>query len=396
MFTAGILSNLAIYDNFANKLSKEINVLKYDLDNSIDNIVSFLESNHINFLIVSGLWLPTEYPFIEKFKKINIPHFFPSRDHIAELEYNKFRAKELLKKLGIPTANGYKSNGAEVFEKYYKIPRPFVLKFFKYLAGRQTIIVTDQNFQEVYNELFSHKLFSNRLPTNVNDDWACVIEEYVNIKSEESYHVLMNEKNWTFFGSARDYKKVKDGDQGFNYFSAGAYSVNVVNHKINEYADKIFNHFQKIGNPYKGFLFFGIAYTESGDPIVLELNTRSGDPELIPMLSSITNNLTDIFYPASTNLRIPEIKHDNSKTVTIRLLNTDSNWNNEATSLPDIKNIPSDIIYNIEGGKKFTNKHSLFSCTKESVDEASQTIYRYLSTQNLGQFYYRKDIGVLK
>ncbi|NBU81490.1 MAG: phosphoribosylamine--glycine ligase, partial [Flavobacteriaceae bacterium] len=103
----------------------------------------------------------------------------------------------------------------------------------------------------------------------------------------------MNESNWQFFGSARDYKKIHEGDKGHNYISSGAYSLNKPNFKINEYADKIFQHFKSIGIPYKGFLFIGIAYMENGDPIVLELNTRSGDPELVPMISSLENNLSE-------------------------------------------------------------------------------------------------------
>jgi phosphoribosylamine--glycine ligase len=223
-----------------------------------------------------------------------------------------------------------------------------------------------------------------------------VIEDVINIKREYSYHILANETNWEYLGSARDYKRIEDGDKGFNSVSMGAYNTNDVDPVVHEYANKIFNFLKNRGTPYKGIMFLGIAVDENDTPHILEINTRAGDPELQVILSSITNDLGELFLAASTGNTIPKITHNSNKTVTVRLTNRVYDWTKPASFLPRLDPAPTNILIGIEGTELFFIKHSVFTASGDSHQEASEEIYKYLDKQFVGQYRYRKDIGILK
>jgi phosphoribosylamine-glycine ligase len=145
-------------------------------------------------------------------------------------------------------------------------------------------------------------------------------------------------------------------------------------------------------------MFVGIAIDENDVPTVLEINTRCGDPEINVILRSVDNNLADLMYAASTDNVIPDVVYNNLKTVTIRLVNSMYNWKEPATKLPNLTKVPDNICHSIEGGegrKDFSITHSIFTCSTDTHENASKEIYNYLSTQDLGQYRYRSDIGIL-
>lgn len=420
--TIAILSSTSGYHQLAQTLSLNENVFHYgshpdvletdsyhpvpvfipvknDIDQEIKKILKHLKKQKIDFVMANGLSVPANQLIHSELNSMNIPYFFVNRK-VAAFEYNKFLCKQMLNELGIPTAKSIGNsqfNGKYLFENFYSIPRPFVVKSYPYQHGRQTTIVDNDNYQEVFLNLFSGKLGKGFLPTNINDDFGLVIEECVDIKKELSCHFLLNSSGWQYFGSARDYKKVLEDDIGFNSMSFGAYNVHTIDYKIFDYADKIYKHFKKIGIPYKGFLFLGIAINENNVPVVLEINTRSGDPEFETIVKSVTNNLSDLFLSCAADSKIPEVKHDNTKkTVTVSLVKNVYDWTTKATDVPILKNIPNNISVGLEGSPECYLKHSGITATAGSHKAASNRIYKYLKKQDLGQFRYRTDIGILK
>jgi len=217
---------------------------------------------------------------------------------------------------------------------------------------------------------------------------------------------LFNRSGWKYLGSARDYKKLKDGDSGYNTVGLGCYNVDP-DPIVHEYADKIFNFLKdylgKSNDFYRGFIFLGIAVDKNNVPYILEINTRSGDPELCSILGSVENNLSELFYAASADLPIPDVIHNNKSTVSVRVFNRVYDWLRPASFLPKFENIPDNIIQSIEtcagatmGIERYYIKHSLFTTTANSRQEAAKRIYDYLDTQYVGQFTYRRDIGYLE
>jgi phosphoribosylamine--glycine ligase len=414
-----ILSSTSSYHHLAQMLAKESTVYHYGANSSVlpstnyipihsempadralsdSEVFAFLEnikSKNIDFALASGLPIPADNRIHRGLKNLHIPYFFANREVIA-LEYNKFTCKKMLNKLGIPTGVGEQVTGLYLFENFKSIPRPFVVKLYPYQYGKQTVIVTDDNHEEVFLDLFSKKLGKESRISNINDDFGLVIEQFINIKLELSYHLLINETGWTYFGSARDYKRLEDGDLGPNSVSMGAYNVSDVDPRIHDYADRIVNFLKEQGYYYKGFMFLGIAIDKTDTPIILEINTRSGDPELPSMLGSITNNLSELFLAASTNMPFPPVVHNNNKTVTLRLINSVYDWTVPGVDLPILDTVPSNIVHGIEGTPEFFIKHSLFTASDNTYKAASEQIYNYLNSQYVGQYRYRKDIGLLK
>jgi phosphoribosylamine--glycine ligase len=426
-----IVSNTASFHQMAQLLSKESTVYHYgassslnktnnyfpipidvhgvylqretgsrNIESEVNDIVEDIKNKNIDFLLARGSPdLSYNQRIQQTLTNLNIPYFFCNK-RCADIEYNKFQTKQILNELRIPTgaAIGDQVNGQFLFDNFYKLKRPFVVKCYQYQHGRQTTIVNDENFEEVYLDLFSKKLGVGYRITNINDNWELVIEQFVNIKKELSCHYIINSTGWKYLGSARDYKKFYENDIGYNTIGTGAYNVNEIDNRIHEYVDKIFNYLKLHNYQYKGFMFLGIAIDENDVPTVLEINTRCGDPEINVILRSIDNNLSDLLFAASTDSVMPDIVHNNFKTVTIRLVNSAYNWKEHATKLPNLTKVPDNICYSLEGGEgrtDFSITHSLFTYSSDTHENASKEIYNYLSNQDLGQYRYRTDVGIL-
>ncbi len=361
---------------------------------TILEIIDQANQDSVDFIIASGIPLAVNRGVHSKLNDLKIPYFFVSPE-MASLETNKGLSKKMLLHLGIPTGNAKEMTGAELFRDFKQIPRPFVVKLNTYQYGKQTVIVNDHNYDDVFYDLFSVRLNDYARPSNIRLDTTLLIEDVIKIKKEYSYHMLVNESGWEYLGSARDYKRIYDKDQGFNSVSMGAYNTEDIDPVVHEYADKIVN-FLKTKGVYRGFMFLGIAVDENDIPYVLEINTRAGDPELQAILGSVTNDLAELFYSASTGIKIPKVVHNKKKTVTVRLVNRVYDWSTPASFLPKLSKVPSGIIQGIEGTDKFFIKHSVYTASDKTHELASQKIYDYLDQQFVGQYRYRRDIGFLK
>jgi phosphoribosylamine-glycine ligase len=414
--TVAILSSNSSYHQFAQLLAKTDKVIHYGAprdavetdtyvpvhvelayDRYIQDStfpIADMATRNIDYLLASGI-PPARSDYLHnKLSKLNLPYFFPEKD-LTALEMNKALCKKMLIHLGIPTAPGRVITAAELYSTFNSIPKPFVIKLSKYMHGRQTIIVNESNAHEVYNDLFSDQTEKLGRPTNVKLTDEVLIEDYIDLTKEYSYHALLNRSNWQYLGAARDYKKRFDNDVGFNYDSAGAYSVVEVDAVVHQYLDKIYN-FLKEYKSYKGFLFLGIGIDSKGIPIVLEINTRAGDPELQVILPTIDNNLGELFNAAATDRIIPPVVHNQKFAVTICILNRQPDWTQPATYLPKLTNMPDNIMCGTENYQTLYTKHSALTCTADAVIGASRELYKYLDTQYVGQFGYRRDIGILK
>jgi len=406
---AQLFTNTAGVDNVfhygANKALEETSVyhtrpleIPYEKlsDELAQHILSEIGKDKVDFLLASGIPVPSCSALHNGLKELGIPYFFVS-EKLTGLELDKNFTKKMLTKLGIPVSPGEQVDGKYLYENFKNIPRPFVVKLnYRYQYGRQTCIVNDENYNEVYLELFSDRVEAAPRVTNIPLNTNIHLEKFVNLKREYSYHLVSNATGWKYLGTARDYKKIEDGDLGFNCVSMGAYNVDDVDPRVHEYADKIINYLKDHGYVYKGIMFLGIGVDENDVPVVLEINTRAGDPELQVILGSIENNIADLFLACSTDSPIPDIVHNDKKCVTIRLVNTLYDWNWPASFLPKLNPCPDNIILGLEGTEQFRIKHSVVTTWDTTHEQASKTLYDYLDKQHVGQYRYRRDIGILR
>ncbi|HYE00824.1 MAG TPA: phosphoribosylamine--glycine ligase, partial [Alphaproteobacteria bacterium] len=120
-----------------------------------------------------------------------------------------------------------------------------------------------------------------------------VIEDYLE-GEEVSFFALVDGETALPLAGAQDHKRVGDGDTGPNTGGMGAYSpAPVLTPAIEaEVMERIVRPTVRAmkaeGRPFKGVLFAGLMITAEG-PMLIEYNTRFGDPEcevLMPRLAS--------------------------------------------------------------------------------------------------------------
>ena len=378
-----LLSPSSSYQHLAKKFVEQGHVVQLFRDHPIN----FMKKPQ--FFMASGIPVCRSKDMHMMLNTNKIPYFFVN-NKCTDYENDKFLTKNMFKELNIPTADGFLVDGKELKENFYKYVRPFVVKLnYAYQYGRQTVIVNDGNYEEVYQSLFTNGLYE------IKETASIVVEEYVDLQREYSYHALFNFNSWRFFGAARDYKKINDDDTGYNSVSCGAYSTQDIDAVVHEYADKIYSYFKKINLNYRGFIFLGIGVRKDGTPIVLEINTRSGDPELQVMIECIDNDLASLFANASCDHRIPEIKFNGKQAVTVSIINQQYDWTIPASDLPELKDVPLNITYSQDYPNNYL-KHGVLTSVADTRETASKVIYDYLDSKYIGQYRYRKDIGILK
>lgn len=365
------------------------------------NAIEFLETHQIDLVIplinVFQLWDSLRVICAGK----NIPVLMPLDAEGPMLEWSKIKGKIFLTKAGIPTANLIRIiSKTDLVQHFQKFPRPFVLKYEQdWRAGQQTVIITDDN-AEYQLEHIQEKGSVRYMAKDFGDfnNQHFITEEFVEGVREYSYHVLINSKSRCYLGSARDYKKRNENDSGDNTASMGSYGiVEDVDPIIDSYVDKFVEQLYKNGIAYTGVLYLGIMETVYGVPLVLEINTRFGDPELCAILPLINGSVAKLLLDCAVQNNMEPISFKNKKSVAVRIVNKNYSLDNDLTKMkfPNFSDAPKNICvsYNVLDQELL---FGILTVVDDTIEKASDIIYSYLKTKDLGDYTYRTDIGYLK
>ncbi len=194
----------------------------------------------------------------------------------ARIEGSKIFAKELMGRVGVPTAEWARVSGrseAEVLRKRWGLP--LVFKADGLAQGKGVAVVKSE---EEWAEALSRYFDRREVPGG-----EVVLLERGLSGPEVSFIVATDGRRFVPFPTARDFKRIRDGDQGPNTGGMGALSpVPGWTGKDQERACEIIERclwgLAKGGTPFSGFLYAGLMMTADG-PSVLEFNARMGDPE---------------------------------------------------------------------------------------------------------------------
>jgi len=331
----------------------------------------------------------------------NIPLIGPSKTG-AQLEGSKEFAKEFLVRHNIPTA-AYDSFTKDTVEEGCKfletLQAPYVLKADGLAAGKGVLILN--NLEEAKTELRS-MLVDAKFGTASS---KVVIEEFLD-GIELSCFVLTDGKNYKILPTAKDYKRIGEGDTGLNTGGMGAVSPvpfadAVLLEKIETRIVKpTIDGLQKDGIEYKGFVFIGLINVK-GEPIVIEYNVRMGDPETEVVMPRLKSDLVAIFDAmAKQELDKIILEIDQRSATTIMVV---SGGYPEAYEkgkvISGLETIDDSLVFH--AGTKLVNNEVVSNGGRvlaitsfgNTFDEAIKKSYQNINKLHFDKMNYRKDIG---
>jgi phosphoribosylamine--glycine ligase len=247
-------------------------------------------------LTVIGPELPLSVGLVDELTKRGYRVFGPTQD-AAKLETSKAFAKAFMQRHEIPTAAyAICTTLDQVRAELPRFTVPVVVKASGLAAGKGVIICETHLEAEVAAaQMFSGALLGTQ-------EAEIVLEEFLT-GEEVSFFALCDGTHATAIASAQDHKRIGEGDTGPNTGGMGAYSTDglvtpAMSHwLLRNVAQKTVDAMRSEGNPFKGILFCGIMMTPRG-PMVLEFNTRFGDPETEAILLRLETDILDLFNAA--------------------------------------------------------------------------------------------------
>ena len=367
-------------------------------DSDIEALVQFAKENKIDLTIV-GPEVPLVAGIVDEFEKENLKIFGPNKK-CAQLEGSKAFSKDFMIRHNLPTAK-YKEYTdldkaiAEIDEFGY----PVVIKADGLAAGKGVVI--PENREDAIATL--KEMMSDHKFGHAGD--KIVIEEFLR-GVETSILAFVDNDTILPMVSAKDHKKVFEGEKGLNTGGMGTFSPSEIytdelSKEIQEkILDKTLEGFKKDNLDYKGILFVGLMITENG-PKVLEYNVRFGDPETQSVLFRLDTDLNKIISAIlDNNLKNIEIKYSKEEAICVMLTSGGYPENYEKGKvITGLENLDSDIVV-FHSGTKFRGKDIVtnggrvigITARGNTVKEASDKVYKNIKKINFEGMHYRKDI----
>ncbi|TMM58934.1 phosphoribosylamine--glycine ligase [Maribacter algarum] len=320
----------------------------------------------------------------------------------AELEGSKEFAKKFMIRHAIPTA-AYQSFTASDLEQGYafleSLSPPYVLKADGLAAGKGVLILQDlDEAKEELRTMLVDAKFGNASAT-------VVIEEFL-AGIELSVFVLTDGKGYKVLPTAKDYKRIGEGDTGLNTGGMGA--ISPVPFADKEFMEKIRERvviptvegLKKDNLPYKGFVFIGLIKV-GDDPFVIEYNVRLGDPETEVVIPRIKNDLVEVFEAvANQSLDAIDLELDERTATTVMLVSGGyPEAYEKGKEMTGYDQIDDSLVFHagtiLKDGKVVTNGGRVMAVTSYGTDfkEALKKSYANIEKVRFDKMNYRKDIG---
>jgi phosphoribosylamine--glycine ligase len=252
-------------------------------------------------LTVIGPELPLSLGLVDELQSLGLRVFGPTRA-AAQLETSKSFAKEFMERHDIPTAAyAICFNLDEVRQELPRFTVPVVVKADGLAAGKGVVICqTHLEAEQTAAQIFSGALLGSA-------ESMIVLEEFL-AGEELSFFALCDGRQAVFLAAAQDHKRVNDGDAGPNTGGMGAYTADglvppsMQQRLLDNIAQVVVDEMRLEGTPFHGILFCGIMMVPQPDgavqPMVLEFNTRFGDPETQAILIRLESEIVDLFEAA--------------------------------------------------------------------------------------------------
>lgn len=366
-------------------------IKKFVLDNDVTMVIVGPEAP-----LVEGVY---DYFQTEELKHVNV--IGPSKQG-AVLEGSKEFAKEFMERNNVPTA-AYKSftkdNLKEGMSFIDSLKPPYVLKADGLAGGKGVLII---EHADEAKESLEEMLVGGKFGAASN---KVVIEEFLD-GIEMSVFVMTDGTSYKVMPTAKDYKRIGEGDTGLNTGGMGAVSPvpfadDVLMQKIEERVIKpTINGFVKENIVYKGFVFIGLMIV-NGEPEVIEYNVRMGDPETEVVLPRISSDLLAHLHAfAKAELHKENLILDSRSATTVMCVAGGyPEAYEKGMEISGLENIEDSIVFHagttLKDGKVVTNGGRVMAVTSFGTDfkQALKKSYQNLDKLSFDKMYYRTDIG---
>lgn len=369
-----------------------------------DGIASFVLENDVNMVLVGPeepLVKGIHDYFLNRTDLKHIPVIGPQQEG-AQLEGSKDFSKQFMDRHGIPTAASRSFDKTNLDEglAYLETQKlPIVLKADGLAAGKGVLIC--ETLEDAKLELKA--MIADSKFGAASD--VVVVEEFLK-GIELSVFVLTDGNSYKVLPSAKDYKRIGEGDTGLN--TGGMGSISPVPFADEAFISKVEERIikptveglKKDNIPYKGFIFIGLMNVD-GEPLVIEYNVRMGDPETESVLPRIESDLIDLLEGvAQGNLETRSYTVTPKTAVTVMLVAGGYPGNYESGKvISNIENVKESIVFHagtsMQDGNVVTAGGRVIAVTtlQDTLFDALQQ-----ATADAGRIYFdgkyfRRDIG---
>jgi phosphoribosylamine--glycine ligase len=364
-------------------------------------IEKFVRRAGIQFVII-GPEDPLAAGLTDRMIAAGVKVFGPSRA-AAQIEADKWMAKELMRHQSIPTAEARSFSQALAAENYVETrDQPCVVKAAGLAKGKGvTICPTTADALAAINRIMRKKEFG--------DAGSRVVIEEILTGPECSVMALVDHRTIYVLESAQDHKAVNDGDTGPMTGGMGAYSPTPVltpallTQIERDVLIPAVDGLLRDGIDYQGVLYAGLMLT-AGGPKVLEFNCRFGDPETQPLMMRLKSDLLQaLLAVAEGRLDQVELKWDERPAVCVVAASQGYPGKYAAglpiTGVADADAMADTKVFHggtrMENGALVTDGGRVLSVTAigSSVAAAAARAYAGMDKIRFDGMHYRRDIA---
>jgi phosphoribosylamine--glycine ligase len=271
----------------------------------IHKLADFAVEKRIDLTVV-GPELPLALGLADELAARGLAVFGP-RKAAAEIEGSKVFAKQFMERHGIPTgpfAIVHDADAARAAAARFGLP--VVFKADGLAAGKGVLIVADpEELDSALALLFEERRFGAAADR--------VLVEAFLTGEEVSCMALSDGLRILPLATAKDYKRIGEGDTGPNtggmgsHSPAGVMASEIAAEVVETILQATVTGLAAEGRPFVGVLYAGLMLTPEG-PRVLEFNARFGDPEAQVLLLRLEDDLLPILAAgAAGNFAVPRL-----------------------------------------------------------------------------------------
>lgn len=353
-------------------------------------------------LVVVGPEDPLALGLADRLVAAGIKTFGPTKA-AAQLEADKWFAKELMRQQAVPTAEARSFTDPAAAEEYVRVRDAACVVKAAGLAKGKGVAVCYRTSDALatIDAVMRKKSFGAA-------GGRVVIEELLR-GPECSVLAFVQGRNLYVLEPSQDHKAVDDGDTGPMTGGMGAYSPTpVLTEAVLRQVERdvlvpVVDGLLRDGIEYTGILYAGLMLTVQG-PKVLEFNCRFGDPETQPLMMRLRSDLSEVLM-AVVDGKLDEVRLDWDPRPAVGVVATSKGYPGKsplglpitgvgrADLMPDVKVFHGGTT--MAGDRLVTDGGRVLTVTAlgDTVADAQRRAYAAMELVRFDGMHYRRDIA---